>query len=148
MMSKNINYKVNDVVVARIGATAGYAKRLNKNHPKAVFASYLVKMQAKNPLHGYFIGMTVESDYFKDFINQTAGGSAQPQANAPVLTSYETILPSDVVLEKFNNLVEPLFDKIENLQTQITKLRQMRDKLLPRLLSGKLPVKVSRETFL
>lgn len=140
--SEKYKLVVNDVVIARIGATAGYAKRINKNHPKAVFASYLVKMQAKKSLHGYFIGMTIESDYFKDFINKTAGGSAQPQANAPVLTSYKTVLPSDAVLEKFNKLVEPMFDKIEILQNQITKLRQMRDKLLPRLLSGKIEIKV------
>ena len=131
-----------DVVIARIGATAGHAKRVNKKHPKAVFASYLVKMQAENPLHGYFIGMTVDSVYFRDFINQTAGGSAQPQANAPVLTSYETALPSEAVLKNFNKLVEPVFDKIENLQLQISKLREMRDKLLPRLLSGKIEIKV------
>ncbi len=47
------------------------------------------------------------------------------------------------VLEKFNRLVESVFDKIENLQTQTTKLRQMRDKLLPRLLSGKVPVEIA-----
>jgi type I restriction enzyme, S subunit len=100
-------------------------------------------MQVKDYLHRYFIGMTVESDYFRDFIDQTVGGAAQPQANVPVLTSFETVLPSNNVLENFNLLVEPIFDKLENLQIQITKLRQMRDKLLPRLLGGKLPINVT-----
>ena len=34
-----------DIVVARIGATVGYAKRLHKRHPNAVFASYLVRLR-------------------------------------------------------------------------------------------------------
>lgn len=53
--------KAGDIVVARIGATAGYAKRIHKRHPKSVFASYLVRMQVNNPLHDYYIGMTVDS---------------------------------------------------------------------------------------
>lgn len=133
---KKYELKAGDVVVARIGATAGYGKRIHKRHPKSVFASYLVRMQVKNPLHDYFVGMSVESQNFKDFINQTVGGAAQPQANAPLLTSYEIKLPSEDALRKFNAAVEPLFDLIENLQAQIAQLRQMRDKLLPRLLSG------------
>jgi type I restriction enzyme S subunit len=137
--AKKYELKAHDIVVARIGATAGHAKRINKNHPKSVFASYLVRMQVRDYLHRYFIGMTVESDYFRDFIDQAVGGAAQPQANVPVLTSFETVFPSDSVLEKFNLLVEPIFDKLENLQIQIAKLRQVRDRLLPRLLSGKLP---------
>jgi type I restriction-modification system DNA methylase subunit len=87
-----------------------------------------------------YLGMSVESQSFKDFINQTVGGAAQPQANAPLLTSYEIEVPSDDVLRQFNARVEPLFDLIENLQTQIAQLRQMRDKLLPRLMSGQLAV--------
>ena len=39
--------KPGDIVVARTGATTGYAKRLNKLHPDTVFASYLVRIRAK-----------------------------------------------------------------------------------------------------
>lgn len=140
---KKYELKTGDIVVARIGATAGYGRRIHKRHPKSVFASYLVRMQVKNPLHDYFVGMSVESQDFKDFINQTAGGAAQPQANAPILTGYEIKLPSDEALNAFNAKVEPLFDLAENLECQITSLRQMRDKLLPRLMSGQLSIKAT-----
>jgi len=36
-----------DIVVARTGATTGYAKRINKRNPTAVFASYLVRVRTK-----------------------------------------------------------------------------------------------------
>jgi type I restriction enzyme S subunit len=50
----------------------------------------------------------------------------------------ELIVPTDDVLRAFDKAVLPIFSKIENLQSQITALRQMRDKLLPRLLSGQI----------
>jgi type I restriction enzyme S subunit len=34
-----------DIVIARTGATVGYAKRLHKRHPDTVFASYLVRLR-------------------------------------------------------------------------------------------------------
>src|SRR5947209_6237907 len=35
--------KEGDIVIARTGATAGYAKHI-RNHPKSIFASYLVRI--------------------------------------------------------------------------------------------------------
>lgn len=37
-----------DIVIARTGATTGYAKRINKKHPESVFASYLVRIRLMN----------------------------------------------------------------------------------------------------
>lgn len=41
---------------------------------------------------------------------------------------------------KYSQLVKPMFEQIENLKSQNTQLRQIRDRLLPRLISGKLEV--------
>ncbi len=49
-------------------------------------------------------------------------------------------VPSVEALMKFHRMAEPIFQKAENLQSQIVRLRQMRDKLLPRLMSGQLAV--------
>jgi type I restriction enzyme S subunit len=37
-----------DIVIARTGATVGYAKQIRPNSPKSVFASYLVRVKLKN----------------------------------------------------------------------------------------------------
>ncbi|HXG85058.1 MAG TPA: restriction endonuclease subunit S [Pyrinomonadaceae bacterium] len=75
--------------------------------------------------------------------NFISGDAAVPGLNREQALSNKMIKPSDDVLEKFDEITTPIFYKTSNLQTQITKLHRMRDKLLPRLLSGKLPVKVS-----
>jgi len=81
-----------DIVMARTGATTGYAKWIT-NHPESIFASYLVRIRIK-PEHDHrYIGLVVQSDDYKRFIKTNLGGAAQPQANAQVLTSFPMLLP-------------------------------------------------------
>jgi type I restriction enzyme, S subunit len=42
-----------DIVIARTGATTGFAKRINKFHPAAIFASYLVRVRANADISNY-----------------------------------------------------------------------------------------------
>ncbi|MGB6016449.1 MAG: restriction endonuclease subunit S, partial [Nodosilinea sp.] len=129
-----------DIVVARTGATVGYAKRIHKLHLSAVFASYLVRLKPKSPEESLFLGISVESDNFKHFISQFFTGSAQPQANAKVMTFYPLLYPGRDLIRRFSLLVEPTFDQKEALLMRNTILQQTRDRLLTRLISGKLSV--------
>jgi type I restriction enzyme S subunit len=88
--------KPGDIVVARTGATTGYAKRLNKLHPDTVFASYLVRARAKPSVSNRMLGIVMESDEYKQYIQTNIGGAAQPQANAVVLTSMRLAVPPGV----------------------------------------------------
>jgi type I restriction enzyme S subunit len=74
----------------------------------------------------------------KDTFEMLASGSTFLEIIKSVFKEIEIIVPTDEVLKAFDKIVLPLFAKIENLQSQITALRQMRDKLLPRLLSGQI----------
>jgi len=125
-----------DIVVARTGATTGYAKRLNKLHPETVFASYLVRVRAGEGVSNRILGVLMESDDYKQFIKTNIGGAAQPQANAVVLTSMRLAVPPAQIAEKFDSLVAPMIDEGELLAVKIQTLRRTRDLLLPRLLSG------------
>lgn len=127
--------KHGDIVVARTGATTGYAKRLNKLHPDTVFASYLVRARAKAGVSNRMLGILMESDEYKQFIKTNIGGAAQPQANAVVLTSMRLAVPPSPVGEEFDRLVASMMDEAELLAIKIQNLRRTRDLLLPRLLS-------------
>lgn len=130
--------RLGDIVVARTGATTGYAKRLNKLHPSAVFASYLVRARAKSVVSDRMLGILMESEEYKRFVQTNIGGAAQPQANAVVLTSMPLAVPPSSVGEQFDRLVEPMIDEAELLAVRVQNLRRTRDLLLPRLLSGDL----------
>ena len=129
-----------DILVARTGATVGYATQIQKIPFDAVFASYLIRLKAKNKLHILYIGMSVVSDTFRDYIQSIATGAAQPMANPHLMTSFKLFLPSDSLLEKFNEKIDLINDEILNLQLHNQELTATRDRLLPRLLSGELKV--------
>jgi type I restriction enzyme S subunit len=129
-----------DIVVARTGATVGYAKRLNRRHPEAVFASYLVRLRLKAEVDNVMVGVFVESDAYKRYVQSRVGGAAQPNANARVLAAAEILVPPPSVQRHFHALAEPFVDECEVLQLQNQNLKAARDLLLPRLMSGEIAV--------
>jgi type I restriction enzyme S subunit len=129
-----------DIVIARTGATVGYAKRIHKRHPDAVFASYLVRLRLKQEMNNLIVGIFVESEDYKEYVKSRVGGAAQPNANAKVLAGAEILVPSATLQRAFCEFVEPLIDQRELLQFQNEKLRAARDLLLPRLMSQEIAV--------
>lgn len=113
-----------DIVVARTGATSGYAKLL-KNPPTAVFASYLVRLRIKAGVDPRYVGAVVESDDYKRFIMANIGGAAQPNANAQVLTSYPLLLPPIEDQRKIAAVLSIYDDLIENNTRRIAILEEM-----------------------
>lgn len=113
-------YKVRpgDILVARTGATAGYGKRLNKVIPDCVFASFLVRLIPIESKWSIILGLIIDSQNYRDFVLANAEGSAQPQANAPLLTAYEIYKPDESKVLEFNKKVEPILDLIENKQLE------------------------------
>ena len=130
-----------DILVARTGATVGYATQIQGIPYEAVFASYLIRLKAKNKLHISYIGMSVVSDIFRDYIQSVATGAAQPMANPHLMTSFKLLLPSEYLLKQFNGYIDSINYMILYLQLQNQELASTRDRLLPRLLSGELKVK-------
>jgi type I restriction enzyme S subunit len=68
-------------------------------------------------------------------------GAAQQNVNQDEIKKFKILKPTNQLAMRFKELVNPMFLQIETLQQQNTHLRQIRDRLLPRLISGKLEVK-------
>jgi len=128
-------YRLNpgDIVVARTGATAGYGKRLHKRFPDCVFASFLVRIIPNDLKWNLFLGLIVDSQAYREYILSNAEGSAQPQANATLLVSYEIDKPDESKILEFNRIIEPIFDLTENYQLENQKLTELKELLLSRL---------------
>jgi type I restriction enzyme S subunit len=67
-------------------------------------------------------------------------GSAVPSMTTEVLNNLPIDIPSDVVLERFEQALSPLYKKMKSNQTQIRTLTALRDTLLPKLMSGEVRV--------
>jgi len=65
-------------------------------------------------------------------------GSAQPQVTIENLNYVRAIVPSGPLVKQFCAIASPLYEQVDLLFRQIRNLRQIRDLLLPRLLSGQI----------
>ena len=116
--------QVNDIVVARTGATVGYAK-LIREPEDSVFASYLVRFRV-DPSKAYppFVGRLVESQVYKAFVQSRIGGAAQPNASAPVLGSFEFALPDRDAQERIADTLSAYDDLIQNNRRRMALLEE------------------------
>jgi len=72
-----------------------------------------------------------------------ADGSVQKNLNIGLVSSQPIICPAPKVLAGFDNLSQPLLDRIRENCLQAQTLATLRDTLLPRLISGQLRVPIS-----
>lgn len=87
------------------------------------------------------IGMVycaVRDPAYKAYAESQSHGSAQANVSGAALLAYPVVIPSPEVLSRFNHIVEPLLESILSNHEQAQTLTQLRDTLLPRLISGQL----------
>ena len=118
-----------DIVVARTGATVGYAKYINKEVP-SVFASYLVRFKViDKEADKEYVGRCVTSKVFKDYIFSIANGSAQPNANSQMMSSFELDFPPLSIQHRIASILSRYDSLIENYQKQIKLLEEAAQRL-------------------
>lgn len=69
-----------------------------------------------------------------------AHGAAQQNLSQEIIRRFRVLYPGDQLVVQFCEQAKPLFDGIEALSRATNCLAQVRDTLLPRLISGKLKV--------
>jgi type I restriction enzyme S subunit len=129
-----------DIVVARTGATTGWARRIGRLSERVVFASYLVRFRFGETYRPEIAATYMQSDSYKGFVKQNLGGAAQPNASAKVLGSAIVPVPPAKLQLDFATSVRPTLDQIDILMEQNQVLAKARDLLLPRLMKGEIAV--------
>ena len=80
-----------------------------------------------------------QHDIINDIINK-GQGSAQPNISSTDILDTSCYILENIELEKFNLTCEPIFEKIITNKYENEKLKQLRDTLLPKLMSGEINV--------
>ena len=81
--------------------------------------------------------------YFKhirDNLIALGNGSVFTNLKTDILKNYPTNLPTDEVLNEFDGIIKPIFSMILSKTRESKRLTEIRDSLLPRLMSGELDV--------
>jgi len=73
-------------------------------------------------------------------IKSIVTGAVQQKVSQQNLKKVPAIIPSKEALSAFDDLIQPVFAQIRNLRDENAHLADLRDTLLPRLMSGELDV--------
>lgn len=73
-------------------------------------------------------------------IKSIVTGAVQQKVSQQNLKKVPAIIPSKESLSAFDNLIQPIFAQIRNLRDENAHLADLRDTVLPRLMSGELDV--------
>lgn len=87
-----------------------------------------------------YLYILMKSPLFTESVIGHTSGSAQPQLPIRDLNNVSFILPPEDIYNKFMEQVKPIYSKVFSNQKQIQTLENLRDTLLPKLLSGEVRV--------
>lgn len=128
----------NTVIVAMYGATIGQLGLLAK--PSSTNQACCALLPKRNE-HDFIFGYCL-MEHSARSLKDRGQGAAQNNVSQTVIRGMEITIPSPAVLDEFNAALEANFLQRKNLQAQVRKLTKARDLLLPRLMDGRIPVKV------
>lgn len=101
---------------------------------------YIV-MRMKKPFHSFISYLIAKSSDFRDYaITSMSGSSGRQRAQANVLKEYPIAIPDKETINQLNNQIEPILKKMNWNATQIRTLENLRDTLLPKLMSGEVTI--------
>lgn len=110
------------------------------NH--AVCSTEFIVYRAKNRAYADFLYSVVDSEPFSAFMcSHVTGTTGSRQRTTPSETlNFPLVLPTPEAIERFTEIVNPMYAKMKECMVENQKLKQLRDGLLPKLMSGELIV--------
>ncbi|MBA6134683.1 restriction endonuclease subunit S [Pseudomonas juntendi] len=99
---------------------------------------HVFRIRLKEPFSQAFLYYWLWSDAVMHELKHRGGKAAIPGINQSDVKELKLLVPNEQVLIGFDELCSPLIDKIFSNSKQSRTLTQLRDTLLPRLISGQL----------
>ena len=142
--NKAESYLLNDgdILFARTGATVGKSYLVQGLTEKAIYASYLIRVQTYDAVLPQYIKFYFESGYYWEQIEQESVGVGQPNVNGSILGNLQIPIPpiheqNRIVLEltRWKDIIDAIEDGTIELESYI---KQTKSKILDLAISGKL----------
>lgn len=134
-----------DTLFARItpcleNGKTGFVQFLQDSAAVAFGSTEFIVLRSRT-LTPEFVYCMARSDEFRGVaIKSMSGATGRQRVQEQCFDDYKMAQPPLYLLEQFSVIVAPSFQLIQKLHHQIQNLRKTRDLLLPRLLSGQIPL--------
>lgn len=105
---------------------------------EGVCSTDILVCKAKQTAYHHYVAMHLFSDELIAYADRLSNGAKMPRINWKDLAAYEVAMPPSEVAEQFYILIEPMIARMLANVEQAQTLANLRDTLLPRLISGQL----------
>lgn len=122
------------ITVSASGANAGYINLYYQD----IWASDCSYIDTTMTPYVYYYYLLLKYNQIK--VTNMQRGAAQPHVYPKDLAQLKIKIPEENVIREFNEIITPFFSEISNFSLKNQTLKQTRDLLLPRLISGKIDV--------
>ena len=124
-----------DTIFSNIG-TLGTATYVDQDFEFSIKNVALFK--PLKPIYSSFIYLYFISPETVKLMENSSSGTTQRFFSLKFLRGWELIRPSDDILSEFSDVINPILKMRTSLYAQSENLSQIRDSLLPKLMSGKI----------
>ena len=134
--------KSGDVLLYKDGAKVGRKSMFRDGFPhvKCCINEHVFILRSNEKCSQEFLYLWFDQQWMTEKIKGLNANAAQPGINRPGVKSLPILIPADNVIKEFNIFADEIFSEIFNLAKKNNILRQTRDLLIPKLISGELDV--------
>ena len=141
---KNYLVTANDILIARSGIP-GATRMMLEYAMNTIYCGFIIRYQVEELFLKNYLFFCLK-DLEKATTSKSAGTIMQ-NVNQETLKSMIVILPNKNLVSKFNNVILPIFEKLNNNLKENQQLTSLRDWLLPMLMNGQVSVAQAAEAL-
>ena len=134
-----------DTLFARItpcleNGKTGFVQFLPDDKAVAFGSTEFIVLRSRTLTQEFVYCMARSEEFRGVAIKSMSGATGRQRVQEQCFDDYKLAHPPRALLDQFSDIVSPSFRLIQKLHLQIQNLRKTRDLLLPRLLSGQIPL--------
>ena len=130
-----------DILIVR-SASPGEIGIIPDSGEEIIYSGFSIRCRLNEEIMFHYLYFNLLQ--FREGFKNYSTGTTLKNLNQQILNSKKIIVPKKVNFSEFNRLIKPLFDKVIKNIYEIRSLEQIRDSLLPKLITGKIRVGMSK----
>ena len=138
---EDLNLQDSDTVICSTGAgTLGRVGQIFGDYPGTTFDSHVTLIRAKEGFEKQYLFQSLKAQQTY-LMGMGKGSTNQLELSRGTIQDLDIHIPSKKVLNQFEQVAQPMHDKISVISKSILQLQTVRDRLLPKLMSGEIELK-------
>ncbi|MBB1365967.1 restriction endonuclease subunit S [Pseudoalteromonas sp. SR44-5] len=132
--------KANDILVAKDGSYLKHTFVVEKELEMALLSSIAI-IRPNEKVKPHWLAYCLRSPLVKERMKNYVSGAAIPRIILKDFRKFNLFIPPQELMDEWNSIVEGMVKQCWNLVSRNENLKQQRDMLLPKLISGQIELK-------